>query len=246
MSDVAHDTHTSSAPHDPAESAATLATADARAGRTAAPSAVARAFYQFGIDSFRITDTRALHEDTAYVSLSVVVGDRPPIKQTKRIGDVNNGTHHAGLSFIVGVADDERVVLTYAIVNNGHGNPTEVERGLETAVSTLAQKGAQAAATAVGAAVGEVLGASIGTAAVPLVGTALGAIAGWLVGAAGGLLFANCDGPVAAGVHVFTGAQLRAAPGGLLTHEDNSPGVDSPTGCGRNSQYYVTWTARHR
>jgi hypothetical protein len=203
------------------------------------------AMYRFSVDSFRITDTRAWHEDTDYVSVSLAVGNRPPLTQTRRIGDVNNVTHRVGIAFQVPVADTETAVLTYAIVNNGHGKPGDVEKGLETAARRLAQKGAQAAATAAGAAIGELLGASIGTAVVPVIGTALGAVAGWLVGSVGHLLFANCDGPVAAGVHPLTGAQLRAAPGGVITHEDNNPGVDSPHGCGGNSHYYVTWSV-HR
>ena len=60
------------------------------------------------------------------------------------------------------------------------------------------------------------------------------------------ILFANCDGPVAAGVHVFTGAELASPTlgGKVLTETDHNPGTDSPTGCGRNSNYYVTWSIR--
>src|SRR5262249_49766220 len=134
---------------------------------------------------------------------------------------------------------------------NGHSDPSEVEKQLEQIASQLASTGAQAAAQAIGAAIGTAIGAAVGTAigglvgtaTVPVIGSALGALAGWLVGAAETLIFADCDGPVAAGVHVFVGSQLRAATheGGVFQATDNNPGIDSPAGCGGNSNYDVTW-----
>jgi hypothetical protein len=68
----------------------------------------------------------------------------------------------------------------------------------------------QALATSTAAALGTAIGAAIGTEIpVPLLGSALGALAGWLLGSA--WAFRDCDGPVAAAVHVFTGASLRRA-----------------------------------
>ena len=110
------------------------------------------------------------------------------------------------------LADNETAVFSYAIVNSGHTDPNLAEKTLQQAVSTLAEKGAQAVATAVGGAVGAALGASIGTAVVPLIGTALGALAGWLVSTAGSLLFADCDGAVAAAVHDAVGVRVRELP----------------------------------
>jgi hypothetical protein len=203
--------------------------------------------YTFAMDSFRITDTRSRHEDTDYVSISLAVGSAPPMTKTKSMGDLNNGTFKVGLSFDnIAVASNVPVAFTYAIVNNGHGSQADVEKSLEKAGTTLAQKAAEAAAKAIGAEIGSALGASIGTAAVPIVGTALGAVAGWLVGEIGGFLFANCDGPVAAGVRVFHGSDLAAQTSGgkVLTQTDHNPGTDSPTGCGSNSNYFVTWSIR--
>jgi len=68
------------------------------------------------------------------------------------------------------------------------------------------------------------------------VGSALGAPDGEI----GGLLFANCDGPVAAGVHVFTAAERRE----IISATDHNPGPASPHGCGSNSNYYVTRSTR--
>jgi hypothetical protein len=201
--------------------------------------------YNFAVPSFVIHNTRSRHKDTDYISASVAVAGRPALKATQKLGDLNNGTFRTAINFQnVEVADNETAVFTYAIVNSGHTDPNTAEKTLEQAVSSLAQKGAQTAATGVGAAIGAGLGASIGTAVVPVVGTALGALAGWLVTSAGKLAFADCDGTVAAGVHAFTGAQLRAKTnqGGHLGATDHHPGTDSPHGCGSNSKYDVNWT----
>jgi hypothetical protein len=59
-------------------------------------------------------------------------------------------------------------------------------------------------------------------------------------------VFPDCDGAVAGGNHVFSGAQLAAqtANGHVISGTDNNKGTNSPTGCGSNSQYYVSWTIK--
>ncbi len=203
--------------------------------------------YSFAVNSFTIHDTRSRHEDTDYISASVAIVGKPTLKASQKLGNLNNGTFKTAMDFRgVEVADNETAVFTYAIVNSGHSDPTTAEKTLQQAVSTLAEKGAQAAATAAGGAVGAALGASIGTAVVPLLGTALGALAGWVVSSAGKLIFANCDGAVAAAVHTFTGAQLRVetTQGRHVGASDHHPGTNSPDGCGGNSNYDVAWSIR--
>jgi hypothetical protein len=215
----------------------------AQAGRSAVLAAVP--VYSFSITSLQIDNTRSLHEDTDYVSLTVAVGTNAPQTKTLKIGNVNNGTHTVGLSIDdISVPAGENVVLTYAVVNNGHNSDADVDSALEKAGDTLGQKAAQAAASAIGGAIGAELGASIGTAAVPILGTALGVLAGWLVGELSSIVFADCDGPVAAGVHIFTAAELASgtATGVEIGGTDHSPGVNSNDGCGSNSDYYVSWT----
>ena len=201
--------------------------------------------YDFSVDNFTISNTRSRHKDTDYISASVAVAGRPTRSANQKLGDLNNGTFGTAMQFRgVPVADNETAVFTYLIVNNGHSDPGVAERAVEQAAKTLAEKGAQIAATAVGGAIGAALGASIGTAVVPIIGTALGAVAGWVVTSVGALLFANCDGPVAAAVHTYSGAQLRAGTsrGLKLTGSDHHPGTDSAAGCGSNSVYDVRWT----
>jgi hypothetical protein len=92
--------------------------------------------------------------------------------------------------------------------------------------------------------IGAAIGAALGTAVVPLIGSALGALSGFLVGEAWGILFPNCDGPVAASMFVYSGAELKAgtANGKPMMTTVNYPGTDSADGCGDNSNYNATYT----
>lgn len=203
--------------------------------------------YNFSVDSFTITNTRSRHEDTDFIAASVAVAGRPTRSASQSLGDLNNGTYPTAIMFKdVEVGENETAVFTYNIVNNGHSDPSTVEKTLLEATETLATKGAELAVKAAGPAIGAALGASIGTGVVPIIGTALGALAGWVVSYGGGLLFANCDGAVASAVHTFSGKQLREGTRlvGQLSNSDYQPGTDSPAGCGSNSQYNVNWTIK--
>ena len=145
----------------------------------------------FSLDSFRITDTRSRHNDTDYVSCTLLVrdanGQGTPQTLKKKIGDVNNGTHAIGLSFPnVPMPAKGSVVFNYLIVNSGHQSESDIDKALEKAGSALAEKGLVAGGTA------------LGTAILPGLGTILGLIGGFLAGEISGILTANCDGAVAA------------------------------------------------
>ena len=132
--------------------------------------------------------------------------------------------------------------MTYQIINSSQG-ASAATTYLQQAGLKLATAGAQAAATEVGDAIGAAVGAGLGIAIpVPVVGSALGALAGWLVSSAWGIAFPNCDGPVAAGIRTFNGADLRqwtaSAP---FAVSENHPGINSPSGCGSNSNYNTDW-----
>ena len=191
--------------------------------------------FTFTLDSFRITDTRSLHEDTDYVSFTLGVDKAgtmgAPQTLTKYMGDVNNGTFQVNLSFPkVAVGPTDLIVVNYLIVNTGHKNPSQTVSTLENAGTQLAIKGGAAAAGA------------IAGSAIPGLGTALGAIAGWLAGEIVSIINANCDGPVAAEQNRFTLSDLMAkTAAGKFTHTTKHPGIDSAHGCGSNSVYYATW-----
>jgi hypothetical protein len=197
-----------------------------------------RTLYKFTLKSFKITDTRSVHEDTDYVSISVAVGQNPPVTQVKSMGNLNNGTFPVNLVIDNIAADaNQAVAFAYTIVNSGY-DKNSIEQALKQAVAAAATKAAVAGGTAAGTALGGPVGGDIGG----VVGSQAG---GWLVGKLVNIIFANCDGTVAAGDHVYSGAELAAqtAGGKVISATDKNPGTDSPTGCGSNSMYYVNWSA---
>ena len=196
-------------------------------------------FATFTMDSFGISNTRSLHNDTDFVTLSATVGGNPPVFATKSMGDVNNGTHSVGLSIEVDIPDDDTIVVfNYLIMNSGHGGSSDTQRIAQSALSTVAEEIIHHKAVTAGAiAVGSIL--------VPFFVSALAAIAGVLtVVEAGLLLFANCDGLVAAGAIPFTCSDLikRTNSGQTIPQNTDHPGLDSPDGCGSNSHYTTACT----
>jgi len=207
-----------------------LKQAPVTAGPSAAPS-----LYTFTLVSFKITDTRSVHEDTDFASIAVSVGGAaasgPPVKS---MGDLNNGTYPVGLSVKnVSVDPKQSVDLSYSIVNTGYA-ANSVEQDLIKATDAAAEAGAKAGAEA----------ASTAVTGTPLPGTAIAAASKSWIDDLVGVIFADCDGPVAGADHVYSGAQLSnlTAGGKVLTMTDKDPGTDSPHGCGGNSMYYVTWS----
>jgi hypothetical protein len=191
--------------------------------------------YTFTLKSFKITDTRALHNDTDFVSVAVTVGKNPPIVvPTKSMGDVNNGTHQVNLSIPnVLVEPGQTVAFSYAIVNSGY-NKDKIEQELKKGVSAEAPKALEEGAGALGELLGcEQCGTTIGKAA-----------SSWFTKKMVSVIFADCDGTVAAGDHTFPQAGLAklTAGGKVVTATDDNKGTKSPFGCGGNSRYYVTWS----
>jgi hypothetical protein len=175
--------------------------------------------YAFKVDSFLISNTRAAHEDTDYVTISVRIGDQAPISSTKFMGNVNNGTHQVNLQvgpFVV--EPHEKVILRYLLVNRGHGSDHS-----------------SATAATLSAAASEV----------PVVGDFAAAIGGIISGL---LDLVDCDGIVAKEQLTYTSAEVYQRTelgGGTFTHTSHSAGTDSDIGCGSNSQYDVTWSITH-
>ncbi len=146
--------------------------------------------------------------------------------QIKHIGDVDNGNHPVNLQFGPVLIDNPGtpVIINYAIVNSGHQQQSQLD--LDTALS---QGGGALAAAA---------------------GTALGGSSMWGLSLRNfpiflrGIIFADCDGPVAGDQIELTGDSLNALTARFNSHTETRayPGTDSATGCGSNSFYMVTWT----
>jgi hypothetical protein len=201
--------------------------------------------YSVGLDWIQISNTRSRFKDTVFAAMSLSSGMGAPVTETAGLGNLDEGSYSPGLRFgNVAVRDGKVMVLHYNVINDGSDSSSVVRQAIDQVAKTLAQKGADAAAQVGGSAIGGYLGAQLGTIAIPIVGTALGALAGWLVGKSIPLLFPDCDGYVAAGVHAFTSQELRSytAGGHSIERSDLSPGTDSPAGCGSNSEYTVAWS----
>ncbi len=194
--------------------------------------------YTFTLTKFKITDTRSVHEDTDFVSVAVAVGNNPPVSlPTKSMGDLNNGTFTVNLAIPATALPTDSVSFSYGIVNSGYDKNT-LEQDMKKAVSDAASKGAKAGLSAAGDALIPGSGSIV---------SSVGSLAtDWLIGKLLGIVFADCDGPVAAGDHVYSGSQLAAqtANGHVISVTDDNKGTDSPTGCGANSRYYVSWTVK--
>jgi hypothetical protein len=192
------------------------------------------ALFSFTLDSFTIFETRSVHEDTDFATLSLGVNTPPPSASPsvkKSIGNVNNGLHEVGLVFAnVTVNPGDLVYMSYLIVNAGHSPPDAIEAAIESAGGKLA--------TAAGAAAA---GAVVGS-GVPVIGTVVGAIAGFLASELESIFTADCDGTVAAEVQIFTFDQLVSDTSiGPFLWTTQHPGTNSAAGCGLNSNYLTAW-----
>ncbi len=166
--------------------------------------------YRFALADAKILEPRSPDRelDTLLVTLSVAVGSRPVVKKTLFLGDHKKGDLVGiQLNLIADVADDERVVMSYVMLNRGGASSSsDVMKKLEAAGETIAKAAVVASSTvaaiAAGTAINMVL-PGIGTLLVPVFDSALIALGGWLVGEVAdliSLIAPNCDGPVAAGV----------------------------------------------
>ncbi len=176
--------------------------------------------YTFRLDQYRIADTRSPHNDTDVVAYTLTVGDQT-YTQTLPPSDVNNGNHDVCLEFpgIKIPASSTPVTIAFAIVNSGHDSAA-VETALQTGVD-------------------KVISGELGQ------DNPLSAAAMTAVNAALKLIFADCDGTVAADSLKVERSALDATippTGRVQTHTKHYPGTDSEAGCGGNSDYYVTQT----
>jgi hypothetical protein len=198
--------------------------------------------YVFSIGKINVVTQRSAdfgETDSDYLTLCVAVGSNPLISSTISLGDHTYGdVFDANLSVAAEVADDDRVVMCYIMNNQGYTDTDEAEFPLAVAAKFLAQ--AAIAAYAAGAADVSTLNLSLpgfGNVLVPPSGSALTALGNWLLSYDLAPAPDTCDGPVAAGIHAFTGAQLRRG----IVATDSCAGINSPAGCGSNSLYEVTW-----
>jgi hypothetical protein len=181
--------------------------------------------YVWSLDSFSISNTRSLHDDTDYVSCSIWVDGQEIDKKDLFLGDRNNGS--AQLGIVVGpvhvTKPEQEVTFVFAMINQGHeANSDKTKQELDSALKALA--------------------------------TATGVIGSWWAAGATAvidyvvsLIFANCDGPVASDRFTYTAnelwSQTNLATSSFPAPRSYYPGTESSDGCGSNSEYHVYATA---
>jgi PASTA domain len=180
------------------------------------------------IDSFQIVDTRSLHEDTDYLSFTLLIEKEnvhsAPQTKTKSMGNLNSGNHTVNLAFenvpIVNATD--HLIFNYLIVNS-QDDRVKVETALETVGDQLV--------TTELSELGWVPEAS-----------ALVAYGPWLSQNLQGIFFPRCDGVVAVETNFYYLSDLLTkTASGRLSHSTRHKGSDSATLCGSNSDYIVNW-----
>jgi hypothetical protein len=209
--------------------------------------------YLFSADHVHVTVTRSLDEDTDTAVASVGAGNWPIQRATQHIGDIGGFSSPKemqlnSLSFApVAVELCEASVFNYMIVNAGHVDDKVLDDALLKATGSITGDLVTAVSKSIGAGVGAIIAVEvIGTMIiVPVVGSLLGSVMDYLLGKLGTIVFADCDGVVAAEVVTLSGRDLYlAARDEPLTVTTTHPGTDSPDGCGSNSVYEVTRTIR--
>ena len=191
--------------------------------------------YTFVLNAFTVGKTRAAKIDPDYVAASVSVAGRPPTS-VSAAGNAESGIYVLNLAMpniVVGPGDV--VDLSYGIFSSS-ASADAVAKAVKQAVSDAAQ---QTAAAGV-----DIAKALTGKSDASIRSTVGSAAKAWLSGKVGTVDLTGCDGVVAAGDHMYSGAQLAAqtSADGAISITDPNPGTGTAAACGGKSMYSVTWT----
>lgn len=180
--------------------------------------------FSFYVVSATIQNTRSKHKDTDYVVLGLKVGASAPQTMVKYWGDFNSGNYPIDLAILgVDLEPGNQFVFNYLIVNAGSSKPAQAEAALQKASVAWANGQGPASTNLIGA---------------------LADGQPWFNEELSSILNPNsCDGMVAAEQDHFTYEYVTSMlnSNGAFSHQTHHPGVRSPSGCGPNSQYTVTW-----
>lgn len=190
--------------------------------------------YNFDLRWFQINRRRTNHPwgggtDTVKISLGLKVGDYQYPALFSDRGDLGDTGIKYGIDFgfrNIRIDDlNAPVQFSFMMMNSGHGNTQIVEDVMKKGADYLV---------------------NVAVASIPatgfwgLVASGASAAGAWLVSHVGAIIFANCDGLVASDVYTFSGGDLlNATTSGPLELGREYPGLESPEGCGHNSNYFV-------
>jgi hypothetical protein len=183
-----------------------------------------------------------LESDTDYASASVAIGNWPSVTAVQALGDLKS--NQEGQTNLLSLGPTtmelaELVSFNYLVINNGSAEPAKAMAALAQGANSLNQGSVTSISKQIQSGVTKIVEVGIDSVleSVPVVGSIVAPIANWLLDQLSTIVFANCDGLVAAELRVFPGKpdpslELVEAP---VTH----PGTDSAIGCGSNSVYEV-------
>lgn len=206
-------------------------------------------YYRFVVTNFKIDQTRSIHEDTLQLGHSVHVDNDVVASNVVKLGDFNNGSYQTenyvhgtdplGISSVVINDPWSKVTFTFQLLNAGHDSADTISARVVATADQLAGIGAGLA----GAGAKDFAAAAPASLAVGLGLELFANVYSWLS--------TDCDGPVA--VDQLSGpryvidawADDDTTGTGTIFRQQHYPGVDSPDGCGGNSDYTVGWLVQH-
>jgi hypothetical protein len=198
----------------------------------------------FTLNSFGITNTRSVHEDTDYVCIGMSINGRilPPV--AKRIGNVNNGQHQVGLTISLPnqFSSADKFVFGYLIINHGGGKTEDVLIHCQNAMTQTTLLTFSPAGAALTQVQGRNIPASFAT---PLrAKDTMNGFWNLIKPQFQHLSSDRCDGPVVIDQFSFLGSSMADVE--LVTDVNNwiYQGIDSAVGCGSNSDYGASWNAK--
>jgi hypothetical protein len=212
--------------------------------------------YQISVDEVHAITTRALDDDTDAAMISVAAGNAPARIKTQSIGTIGGfttpKTSQTNLLKIDRVTVDlaEPMSFSYLVVNNGHADEDKVLAALAAAGNSLSLAGSSSMQDDIARGVVKFISIKLVAAlnlSVPVLGSILGKIESWLLDQLSDAIFESCDGVVAVELRAMMGRDLFIMTDNgkkkvQVTTRHN--GTDSPSTCGNNSKYDVTWTIR--
>jgi hypothetical protein len=183
--------------------------------------------------TFGINNTRAVHEDTDYFAMGLVVGTQAPLVVTHKIGNVNNGIHNVGLTVgPVEIGQNDPVTFSYLITNHGGAKSDTVLTACAAAITKTPLSTFNAPGT-------NLVPSTNGLSAKDNM------LAWWVAirSAFAGVSTNHCDGPVVIDQFSLQGSALEglAAQSNVAPFSSTYLGIDSAIGCGSDSDYGVTW-----
>jgi hypothetical protein len=211
--------------------------------------------YDFGLDTIDIIHHRSARKDTIYIAATVTVNGtvQASYNISNYYGKHGNGEFNADILFAnITVSDDDIAVLSYVIMNLGHGSIDKNKQQVQNYAYMLSEKGVQSVVKALS---GDNIGETIAEVITKVVSELLEDLGELLEGLGGFIediisLKNGCDGLLGAGLHAFRGIDICSMDVALQGTDVNKGVRDEELGdipgiicSATTSLYNVSWFA---